>query len=193
MFFADDDGNVVFEMAGIPLFLRDYLNGPEEMGKMELVFGTVLREPAPRWGHQEIIKRATVILDLHVRARGLGVVGVSPIDVVLDKDQFLVVQPDLIFISEARRHIIRKQVWGPPDLVIEVLSRRTAQRDRAIKAVWYRDYGVREYWPIDPDARDVRIHDFAAMPSESRTYSGDQVVVSQVLPDLHAKAAQFFD
>jgi len=180
-------------MAGIPLFLRDYLNGPEEMGKMELVFGSVMREPAPRWGHQEIIKRATVILDLHVRARGLGVVGVSPIDVVLDKDRFLVVQPDLVFIAEARRHIIRKQVWGPPDIVIEVLSRRTAQRDRAVKAVWYRDYGVRECWLIDQEKHDITIHDFAARPLVSRTFSGDEVIVSKVLPDLDEKAAQFFD
>jgi Uma2 family endonuclease len=180
-------------MAGIPLFLRDYLNGPEEMGKMELVWGSVMREPAPRWGHQEIIKRATIILELHVRARGLGVVGVSPIDVVLDRDRFLVVQPDLVFIANDRRHIIKDQVWGPPDVVIEVLSRRTAQRDRAVKSVWYRDYGVKECWLIDPDAFDITIHDFVATPLVSRTFSGDELVVSNVLPDLNEKAAQFFD
>jgi len=180
-------------MAGVPLFLRDYLNGPEEMGKMELVWGSVVREPAPRWGHQEIIKRATVILELHVRARGLGVVGVSPIDVVLDKERFLILQPDLVFISNERRHIIRNQVWGPPDMVIEVLSRRTAQRDRAVKSVWYRDYGVKECWLIDQDRFDITIHDFSTTPTVSKVFGGDEVVVSKVLPDLNEKAAQFFD
>jgi Uma2 family endonuclease len=118
---------------------------------------------------------------------------VSPIDVVLDKERFLILQPDLVFISSERRHIIRNQVWGPPDMVIEVLSRRTAQRDRAVKSVWYRDYGVRECWLIDPDRFDITIHDFSATPVVSRTFGGDEVVMSKVLPDLNEKAAQFFD
>ena len=175
------------------LSVDQYLAGPEEMRHAELVWGTVLREPAPRWGHQVIVKRVTVILDAHVRTRGLGVVGVSPVDVVLDRAKFLILQPDLVFVSSERQHIIKDQVWGPPDLVVEVLSRRTAQRDRAVKAVWYRDYGVKEYWLIDPDAYEVTVLDFAAAPQTARTFRNEDVVVSSVLPDLKEKAAQFFN
>lgn len=56
---------------------------------------------------------------------------VAPLDVVLDETAALVVQPDVVFISRDRLGIIRNQVWGAPDLVVEVASLGTAERDRS--------------------------------------------------------------
>ena len=65
------------------------------------------------------------------------------------------VQPDLLFVSNRRRGIIReKQMLGAPDLVVEILSPSTAHRDRGIKLDLYARRGVRQYWIVDPD-RDV--------------------------------------
>ena len=63
----------------------DYLLGPEDLRRRELVWGVVREPPAPRYGHQTVVTRTTVILDQHVRAARRGVVLVSPIDVVLDE------------------------------------------------------------------------------------------------------------
>jgi Uma2 family endonuclease len=52
-------------------------------------------------------------------------------------------------------------VEGPPDLVVEVLSPSTADRDRGIKLERYRLYGVPAYWVVDPDERTLELWDLA--------------------------------
>ena len=123
----------------------EYLSGAEQLRRQELVWGFVREPPAPRYGHQSIVTRTIVLLDQHVRSGGLGRVCVSPIDVVLDAQKDLVLQPDVIFVSNDNAAIVRDQIWGPPDLVIEVESLGTRRRDRTFKLRWYRKYGVREY------------------------------------------------
>ena len=44
---------------------------------------------------------------------------------------------EAIFIARNRISIIRKQVWGAPDLVVEVASPGTEYRDRTVKLAWY--------------------------------------------------------
>lgn len=173
--------------------VSDYLRGREEMRRRELVWGVVREPPAPRYGHQSIVTRTTVILDLHVRERGLGNVCVSPIDVVLDHEKALVVQPDVVFISNERQHIVREQVWGAPDLVVEVSSRGTARYDRTTKLEWYRRYQVRECWLLDVNRQVVTVVSFHASGDLTRSFTGDQRVQSSVLPSFDTAAETFFD
>src|SRR5688500_7394274 len=123
---------------------RDYFNLPESNRPAELVYGVVREPPAPFYGHQRVVGLVFRILSEHVERYGLGEVCVSPIDIVLDEPAALIVQPDVIFIARNRISIIRKQVWGAPDLVVEVASPGTEYRDRTVKLAWYRAYGVRE-------------------------------------------------
>jgi Uma2 family endonuclease len=161
---------------------------------MELVRGVVREPPAPLYGHQSLVTRTTVLLDTHVREHRLGTVCVSPIDVVLDRAGGLVLQPDVIFVSTGRAGIIRERIWGAPDLVVEVLSKRTAIRDQTEKLRWYRQYGVSECWFIDPHARTIAIVDCTRVPNERvPMFSGEDILESRVLPALHLRTAEFFD
>ena len=82
---------------------------------------------------------------------------VAPFDVVLSDTD--VVQPDLLFISRAREHTINDEnVRGAPDLVIEILSPSTADRDLGYKHDLYGRHGVLEYWVVDPMAETVAVH-----------------------------------
>jgi Uma2 family endonuclease len=172
----------------------EYLAGPEEMRRRELVWG-VVHEPQPEpVSHQMLVGCALMLLAAHVRERRLGAVCVSPCDVVLDKEKALVVQPDLFFISTGRMSIVRDQVWGAPDLAVEVASPGTARYDRTTKIGWYRTYGVRECWLIDAVKRVVTIVNLSATGEDaSRSFSGGEQVASRVLPEFRTPAREFFE
>ena len=68
-------------------------------------------------------------------------------------------QPDLLFISRAREHTITDEnVRGAPDLVIEILSPSTTERDVGYKHDLYSRHGVLEYWIVDPIAETIAVH-----------------------------------
>lgn len=170
----------------------DYLSGLEEVRRRELVWGSVREPPAPAWGHQEIVARVLVLLYTHVHQRRLGWVCGAPIDVVLDERKALVVQPDVLFVSHERASLVDRQVWGAPDLVVEVESTGTRRRDRIEKRRWYRQYGVREYWLLDPVAREVSVFHFEGRVRHRRC-RGPMLIVSAVLPELTVIAEAIFD
>ncbi len=86
----------------------------------------------------------------------MGEVFGAPFDVVLS--EFDVVEPDLLYISNARANVLtNKNVQGAPDLVVEVLSESTARVDRSIKLKLYGKFGVQEYWIIDPHGPSAEI------------------------------------
>src|SRR5436309_5849966 len=99
--------------------MKEYLDTEETNRKRELHYGVLREPPAPYFTHQQLVLHVARLLCDHVEPRRLGRVAVAPVDVILDAEQALVVQPDVLFISEARTSIVRNQVWGPPDLVVE--------------------------------------------------------------------------
>lgn len=78
-------------------------------------------------------------------------------DVILSEVD--VVQPDLLFVSAARASIMtEKNIQGPPDLVIEIISNATRKADEGIERKLYERYGVLEYWLIDPELETAKIY-----------------------------------
>jgi Uma2 family endonuclease len=170
----------------------DYLSGDETLRRQELEFGTLVREPAPRYGHQAVVTRLTVLLDAAVRQGPKGIVCVSPLDVVLDATRALVLQPDLLYVAAARIHIVRDRVYGAPDLVVEVLSAATERRDRQVKVALYRTYGVGECWLVDASARRVECLPFRA-PARHRTFRGADPIQSAVLGSVRFTVDDMFE
>lgn len=167
-----------------------YLSSEETNRPQELVFGLLREPPAPGFDRQIIVGRIHVALDRHVRRYALGEVVESPVDVILDRKRALVVQLDVVFISNDRRRIHAGRIWGPPDLLVEVLSTFRRRHDRVTKIEWYRRYKVRECWIVDPVAGTVDVLDLAS--SAARTFEGRQCVRSQVLPRLRMRADEPF-
>jgi Uma2 family endonuclease len=128
----------------------------------------------------------------HVERRRLGRVAIAPLDVVLDKERALILQPEVLFISTPRLSIIRDEVWGPPDLVAEVVSHGTEKHDRGEKLLWYRQYGVRECWIVNGYTDTVTVVDFAGPSPVYRTAKDHDAIRSTILPDLTATSRDLF-
>lgn len=128
---------------------------PESNLPTELWDGELIMSAAPFAQHQRIVLHIARLLDDHVRARKLGEVFVSPIDVVLAPRK--VVQPDVVFVSAARSAIVQGPIRGVPDLAVEVISEGTWRRDRVDKKALYEQFGVSEYWIFEPEARLIEV------------------------------------
>jgi Uma2 family endonuclease len=142
----------------IPYTYEDYKSLPESMDRRyELLQGELYMVPAPTTDHQRLSRNLGFVLFEHCRAQRLGEILFSPVDVVFGEGRAReVAQPDIVFIAAERRSIVtRAEIAGAPDLVVEVLSPGTEDRDRNYKKTLYQRYGVQEYWIVDPDARTL--------------------------------------
>ena len=158
----------------------DYLETSDDE-RYELLYGELVMAPAPREIHQSILGRLHIDMGVFLDEHNLGYIYLSPFDVVLSDEN--VVQPDLLFVSNERAHIITPDnIQGAPDLVVEILSPATAERDRSVKSALYAQHGVQEYWIVDPDARTITV--FLLNEGEFEevdTYSEGETLTSPML------------
>jgi Uma2 family endonuclease len=169
----------------------EYFETPETVLPAELAYGELRVAEAPSVYHQRTVGELFVSLTEHVRARRLGEVLIAPTDVVLDYEAGLIVQPDVIFVSNERSQIVGTRVNGAPDLVIEVVSPqpRVGKLDERIG--WFCRYGVRECWLVDQREDRIAVLTLGAGGVEHRflcPFGGP--VRSAVLPDFRTAAAQ---
>ena len=143
------------EKTQLKLTYADYLTTPEDK-RYELLDGELLTTPVPDELHQRTLAELGYQLISFIKANSLGRIYYSPTDVVLsDVD---VVQPDLLFVSNERMHIITPAgMRGAPDLVVEILSPATADRDKGYKRALYARHGVSEYWIVGTDAGVITV------------------------------------
>lgn len=168
----------------ILLTYEDYCVLPDDGKRYEIMEGVLHVTPAPTTRHQRVSRRLLVLISLHVEAQGLGEVFCSPIDVVLSPHN--VVQPDIVFVSEKRRHIVtEKNIAGPPDLVVEIVSASSAHTDRGLKAQVYARRGVEHYWLVDPEGETLEEYQLqGGAYTPVATYQGDVTCRTRCFPDL---------
>jgi Uma2 family endonuclease len=138
----------------IVLTYEDYVLLPNDRNRYEILDGELTVTPAPSTKHQTASGNLFVLLTHYIKDRDLGQLFHAPIDLILESTSVL--QPDLLFVSKARRSIItEKAIEGVPDLVIEILSPGTSRIDRVTKAQIYARHGVPAYWIVDPDQEAI--------------------------------------
>jgi len=158
----------------------------------QLIEGNLVQDPSPNPLHQLVSSELGYLLMHHCRAISLGKVLFAPLDIWLAEDTVL--QPDILFISNRRQGIIAdNRVCGAPDLVIEILSPASAQRDLGQKRAIYSREGVREYWVVDPAQQRVHLFRFGGTGTASESIvSGNQTFDSPLFPGLRITVAAIF-
>jgi Uma2 family endonuclease len=142
-----------------------YVLFPNDGNRHEIIHGRHHMNPAPSPRHQFASRHIQFQLFNQIELKGLGQVINAPIDVQLSETD--VVQPDLVVVLNDNRIITTTKVNGPPDLVVEILSPSNREYDQVLKKRLYEQYGVPEYWIVDPDNRTADQH---VLAKESITY-----------------------
>ena len=135
----------------------DLLKMPDDGKRYEIIDGELFVNASPVVRHQRIVGNLYFVLRSWLEEHGGGEVFGSPVDVVFDPENVTV--PDLIVIKSDRASFLgEKNMQGPPNLVIEVLSPSTRRLDERLKRKTYDRFGVDEYWIVDPELEVVKIY-----------------------------------
>ncbi len=123
----------------------------------ELIDGEIVARNYPTATHQRVLFELSMLIGGHVRTNQLGEVLFAPFGVVLDG--FNDVQPDLMFVSQAKREIIQEEgIFGVPDLLVEIISPSSIKTDRGKKFKLYERMNVTEYWIVDVNNRSIEVY-----------------------------------
>ena len=134
--------------------MSDNLAYQEEL-REELVDGEVVAmSPRPTFNHNRVASRIYWAFENYLKGKRCTVIADGTDLYLSEKDRFV---PDMMVVCD-RDKIQENGVHGAPDLVVEVLSHSTANRDRGYKKNIYAQYGVREYWIVNPTDRSVEIY-----------------------------------
>lgn len=163
----------------------EYLQTPETVLPRELAFGELRVADAPTVSHQRVVGELFIGLTRHVRERRLGEVLIAPVDVVLDADQDLIVQPDLLFVAGDRHDLVGDRIFGAPDIAVEVLSPYPRIGRIEEKVGWYARYGVRECWLASLTKKEIAVLTLSDGAIASRAlFTRGQPVTSGILGEL---------
>ena len=103
---------------------------------------------------------------------------------------------DLTSLNEGQERlaIVKEDaIEGPPDLVVEVLSPSTFYKDLRKKMTAYSQFGVQEYWIVDPETETIEIHARREDKLElARKFSSGESLESALLPGLRLAVSDVF-
>ncbi len=121
--------------------------------KYELIDGNVYMMSSPSIKHIQIAGNIYSSFRKYLRGKRCKTFE-APNVKLGENDQFI---PDVVIVC--RPEIIDEvRINGAPDLVVEILSPSTSKNDRTKKFQKYAEYGVKEYWIVDPKNKLVEVY-----------------------------------
>ena len=169
------------------------LTPPSHRGvRYQLIEGELVKMAGANEAHQIFIGELYFAARSQIGSPGAFEIRLPPFDVYIDEHNTF--QPDLLFVSARRRHILGERgVTGAPDVVVEVLSESTRQRDLNVKMPVYGRNGVREMW-----AADLRNGTVSKYVGDGETlileqvYGPDNILTSDAMPGVAIDLAPIF-
>ena len=160
--------------------------------RYQLINGELVEMAGATFGHQTFLLEMSAELLIQIRALDIGTIVIAPYDVHVDL--FNTYQPDLLFVSHARRQILENRgITGAPDLVMEILSESTRRRDFNEKLPVYAANGVREVWIVSLDDATIGVYSTGehgvTLVDE---FTANDVLTSEMMPGVEIELAPIF-
>ena len=112
---------------------------------------------APFLNHITIVNRISRAFSNYIEDNNIEAFVFTEADVYLsDKHHY---RPDLIVLRDLSKISTRgERIYGAPELVVEVLSKATMNNDLGPKRAAYEEFGVKEYWIVDPWSKRIEVY-----------------------------------
>lgn len=163
--------------------LEQYEALPED-ARAEVFDGQIYYMASPSQIHQSILLELSTLLNVYVKSRkGDCKVFPAPFEVKLSDHPLTIVQPDIMIVCDKDK-LDENRCNGAPDFIIEIVSPGNPSDDYIRKAYYYKNYGVREYWIVDPKRRMVTVNYFDG-DLINVAYSFDATVKVNIYDDLY--------
>ena len=166
----------------------DFVLFPDDGKRHELIDGEHYVTASPNTKHQQVSMELAFLIRSWLEDHPVGRLFSAPYDMVV---------PDLIYLSNDRAAEILTpaHLRGAPQLVVEIGSPSTRQRDETIKRRLYEQKGVDEYWFVDPELDVVRVYRREdgrfTRPQELSREAGD-ILATPLLPGLSLALERIF-
>jgi len=184
------------EPASDLLFTIDDLSAmPDDGKRYEIIEGELYVSTQPNWHHQYACTSLLWALENWGKETGLGVANGAPGVIFSIHDA---VAPDVVWVSFERLSQILGEdgkLHAAPDLAVEVISpgRPNEQRDRGAKLKLYSRRGVREYWIVDWQTRQVEVYRRSQTQlAHIATLLHEDELTSPLLPGVSCKVSTLF-
>lgn len=155
--------------------------------KAEFINGEVILHSPVKRRHWKVTDLLSSILSIFSRTRKLGVVGTEKVMVTLTRNDY---EPDVVFFSQEKAEtFVEDQLLFPaPDFVVEILSKKTASKDRGIKKQDYAAHGIQEYWIVDPEKQVIE--QYLLLSLKDTEYAPAKI--HRIYDDIESKAIKGF-
>lgn len=159
---------------------EEFLAWADEDTYAEWVRGEVIMTSPASNLHQKVSLFLASLLNDFVEADRLGEIRTAPFQMKLEESGR---EPDVLFMAEEHFDRLKSTYLdGPADLVIEIISPESGQRDRGEKFYEYEAAGIPEYWLIDPQRRQAEFYQLAPAGYYQTVLPEQGVYRSKVLP-----------
>lgn len=126
---------------------------------LEYIDGIVYMSPSPSTKHQRISMRLSSALFAFLQDKPCEVF-TAPFDIELKRDEIpenKMIIPDLSVICD-KTGLTEQKYVGVPTVIVEILSPSNQSHDLVTKLNLYMQYGVKEYWIVNPIRDGILIY-----------------------------------
>ena len=174
---------------------EDFYAWIREDVKAEFINGQVVMHSPVKERHWTTVGNIYTLLKTYALKHKLGRVASEKALIALIRNDY---EPDVCFWkNEKAGQFTAEQMKLPaPDLVVEVLSKSTAQRDRGVKFTDYAANNISEYWIVNPGKRIVEQYCLDPDMEEyahAGTFTNRQEITSQEVVGFTVPVLALFD